>query len=64
MPEAQPVSSPVDTAAHALTRPAAITYAKGTAVIRQLGALIGADAMQRRAARVPHQLCVVDDVAG
>ena len=46
MPEAQPVASPVDTAAHALTRPAAITYSKGTAVIRQLGALIGADAMR------------------
>jgi aminopeptidase N len=45
MPGAQSVASPVDTAAHALTRPAAITYSKGTAVIRQLGALIGADAM-------------------
>ncbi len=45
MPGAQSVASPVDTAAHALTRPAAIIYSKGTAVIRQLGALIGADAM-------------------
>jgi len=45
LPGAQSVASPVDTAAHALTRPAAITYSKGTAVIRQLGALIGADAM-------------------
>jgi aminopeptidase N len=45
MPAAQSVASPVDTAAHALTRPSAITYSKGTAVIRQLGAMIGADAM-------------------
>ena len=45
VPGAQSVASPVDSAAHALTRPAAITYSKGTAVIRQLGALIGADAM-------------------
>ena len=46
LPGAQPVSSPVDSAANALTRPAAITYSKGTAVIRQLGALIGAAAMR------------------
>ena len=46
LPSTQPVSSPVDSAAHAMTRPSAITYAKGTAVIRQLAALIGADAMQ------------------
>lgn len=45
MPGAQSVASPVYTAARALTRPAAITYSKGTAVIRQLGALIGADVM-------------------
>ena len=46
LPGAQPVSSPVDSAAHALTRPPAITYSKGTAVIRQLAALIGDDAMR------------------
>jgi aminopeptidase N len=46
MPGAQPVSSPVDSAADALTRPAAITYAKGASVLRQLGALIGPDAMR------------------
>jgi aminopeptidase N len=43
LPSTQPVSSPVATAADALTRPASITYSKGTSVIRQLGAFIGAD---------------------
>lgn len=43
LPSTQPVSSPVATAADALTRPTAITYSKGTSVIRQLGGLIGAD---------------------
>ena len=46
LPGAQPVSSPVDSAAHALTRPPAITYSKGAAAIRQLAALIGEDAMR------------------
>ena len=45
LPGAQPVSSPVDSAAHALTRPPSITYSKGTAVIRQLAAFIGEEAM-------------------
>lgn len=45
LPNTQPVSSPVATAADALTRPTAITYSKGTSVIRQLGALIGADSV-------------------
>ena len=45
LPSTQPVSSPVATAADALTRPTAITYSKGTSVIRQLGALIGADSV-------------------
>jgi aminopeptidase N len=45
LPSAQPVSSPVDSAADALTRPPAITYAKGASVLRQLGAVIGPDAM-------------------
>ncbi len=43
LPSTQPVSSPVATAADALTRPPSITYSKGTSVIRQLGALIGAE---------------------
>jgi len=45
LPSTQPVSSPVNSAADALTRPAPITYSKGASVIRQLGALIGPDAM-------------------
>jgi aminopeptidase N len=45
LPSTQPVSSPVATAADALTRPTAITYSKGTSVIRQLGGLVGADAV-------------------
>src|ERR1700735_2055704 len=46
LPSTQPVSSPVSTAADALTRPSPITYAKGTSVIRQLAALIGAEPMR------------------
>jgi aminopeptidase N len=46
LPGRQPVSSPVATAAEALSRPVALTYSKGTAVIRQLAALIGDDAMR------------------
>lgn len=45
LPGTQPVSSPVDSAAHALTRPPAIAYSKGTAAIRQLAALIGEEAV-------------------
>jgi len=45
LPGTQPISSPVDSAAHALTRPAATTYSKGTAAIRQLAALIGDESM-------------------
>jgi aminopeptidase N len=45
LPSTQPVSSPVATAADALTRPTAITYSKGTSVIRQLGGLVGADSV-------------------
>jgi len=45
LPGAQPISSPVDSAAHALTRPPATTYSKGTAAIRQLAALIGDESM-------------------
>ena len=45
LPGTQPVSSPVDSAAHALTRPAPIAYSKGTAVIRQLAAFIGDEAL-------------------
>ena len=46
LPGRQPVSSPVATAADAMSRPVALTYSKGTAVIRQLAALIGDDAMR------------------
>jgi aminopeptidase N len=45
LPSAEPVSSPVDSAADALTRPAPITYSKGASLVRQLAALIGQDAM-------------------
>ena len=46
LPGRQPVSSPVATAADAMFRAPALTYAKGTAVIRQLAALIGDDALR------------------
>jgi len=46
LPGQQPVSSPVATAADAMFRSAAVTYAKGAAVIRQLAALIGDDALR------------------
>jgi len=46
LPSTQPVSSPVASAADALARPAAITYAKGASAVRQLAALIGGDALQ------------------
>jgi aminopeptidase N len=46
LPSTQPISSPVDSAAHALTRPTAITYSKGTAAIRQLAASIGDESMR------------------
>jgi aminopeptidase N len=46
LPGTQPVSSPVRDAAEALARPFGITYAKGASVIRQLAALIGADALR------------------
>jgi aminopeptidase N len=46
LPGRQPVSSPVATAADAMLRLPALTYSKGTAVIRQLAALIGGDALR------------------
>jgi aminopeptidase N len=46
LPGRQPVSSPVASAADALFRLPALTYAKGAAVIRQLAALIGDDALR------------------
>jgi aminopeptidase N len=46
LPGRQPVSSPVATAADAMSRPAALTYSKGAAVVRQLAALIGDDALR------------------
>ncbi len=45
LPGAEPVSAPVASATEALARPPAITYHKGAAVIRQLAALIGDDAL-------------------
>ena len=46
LPSTQPISSPVGSAAHALTRPTAITYSKGTAAIRQLAVFIGDESMR------------------
>jgi aminopeptidase N len=45
LPGREPVSSPVASAAEALSKPAAITYFKGASVIRQLAALIGGDTL-------------------
>jgi aminopeptidase N len=45
LPSREPVSSPVPDASAALVKPPAITYVKGASVIRQLGALIGDDAL-------------------
>ncbi len=41
LPTTEPLSSPVATMAQATERPNAITYLKGTAIVRQLAALIG-----------------------
>ena len=46
LPGRLPVSSPVASAADALFRLPALTYSKGAAVIRQLAALIGDDALR------------------
>ena len=46
LPGRRPVSSPVASSAQALSRLSALTYNKGAAVIRQLGALIGEDALR------------------
>ena len=46
LPGRLPVSSPVASSAQALSRFSALTYFKGAAVIRQLGALIGEDALR------------------
>ncbi len=45
LPGRLPVSSPMASSAQALSRFSALTYNKGAAVIRQLGALIGEDAL-------------------
>jgi aminopeptidase N len=45
LPSREPVSSPVPDVGAALAKPPAITYVKGASVIRQLGALIGDDAL-------------------
>ncbi len=46
LPSTEPISSEVEQAGDALSRPSAITYSKGAAVIRQLAALIGDDALR------------------
>jgi aminopeptidase N len=46
VPGTPPVSSPVADAADALSRPVTITYSKGCAVIAQLAALIGDEALR------------------
>jgi aminopeptidase N len=46
LPGRLPVSSPVASSAQALSRFSALTYNKGAAVIRQLGAVIGEDALR------------------
>jgi aminopeptidase N len=46
LPGRLPVSSPVASSEQALSKPDALTYAKGAAVIRQLGALIGDHALR------------------
>ena len=46
LPGRLPVSSPVASSVQAESRPAALTYYKGAAVIRQLGALIGEEALR------------------
>lgn len=46
LPGRQPVSSPVASAADAMFRQVALTYSKGAAVIRQLAALIGGEALR------------------
>jgi aminopeptidase N len=46
LPGRQPVSSPVVSADEAMSRLPALTYSKGAAVIRQLAALIGGDALR------------------
>ena len=46
LPGRLPVSAPVASSAQALSRLSALTYFKGAAVIRQLGALIGEDALR------------------
>ena len=46
LPGRLPVSSPVASSAQAESRPAALTYCKGAAVIRQLSALIGEQALR------------------
>ena len=46
LPGRQPVSSPVASAADAMFRQVELTYSKGAAVIRQLAALIGDEALR------------------
>ena len=53
LPGREPVSAPVADAGVALSKPAAITYAKGASVVRQLGALIGRQALHAGPGRLP-----------
>ena len=46
VPSAEPIAAAVATAADAMSRPAPIVYNKGAAVLRQLAALIGDDALR------------------
>jgi aminopeptidase N len=46
VPGTPPVSSPVANASDALSRPTVITYSKGAAVVRQLAALVGDQALR------------------
>lgn len=47
LPTAQAVGSRVESAEQATARPSAITYAKGASVVRQLGALVGDEALRQ-----------------
>ncbi len=46
LPTTEPVASPVETAAEAMARPSAVMYCKGASAVRQLGVLIGGDALR------------------
>jgi aminopeptidase N len=68
LPGRQPVSSPVASAADAMFRQVALTYSKGAAVIRQLAALIGDEALRAGLADFMRQFgggsTTMDDLIG